>query len=106
MDREYLNYTENAEVSVIRNASSLQLIFITEYILHHLYMNKARCQQLCYNNGSTLGKLTRLRSIIKYEQNGMVFSDRDERDRKSYLFGNVPDLNYKKKLGLKIFSVE
>ena len=104
MDREYFNYTENAEVSVIKNSSSLQLILITEYILHHLYMNKARCQQLCYNNGSTLGKLAFLRSIITYGPNGMVLNAIVYRDRKSYLFGKVPNLNFKTKLGLKNFQ--
>ena len=67
-------------------------------------MSKARCQQLCYNNGSTLGKLTLFRSIITYAPNGVVLIARVYRDRISYLLGKVPNLNDKKNLGLKNFQ--
>ena len=36
----------------------LNFLFMSEYMISPIYMHKADCEDLCSNNGNTLGKLS------------------------------------------------
>ena len=66
--REYLKPTAsaNVQVSSFNNMGPLKLIFVNEYIVHHFYMNKTTCNQLCEKNGGTLGKFLSKENLWKF----------------------------------------
>ena len=45
-------------LSFFSDMGPLNFIFMTEYMISPIYMDKSDCKDLCLNNGNTLGKLS------------------------------------------------